>query len=220
MKTALVIGATGLIGRNLVFELLKSPHFSKVIVLTRRDIVIKHDKLHQILVDFEELENYQNDMVADVIFCCLGSTKAKTPDPILYTQIDYDYPLTVAKIAKKNGASQYLLVSSLGANTNSSVFYTRLKGEIEVAISTIGFDSYSIFRPSLLLGSRNESRPLETITQYLMRVLNPLFIGPLRLYKAVKGVEVAKAMIKVAIAAKPGKQIILNDSILDLANQN
>jgi len=217
MKTALVIGATGLIGRNLVFELIKSPQFSKVTVLVRRNIEIKHDKLNQILLDFDELDKYKEAIVADTIFCCLGSTKSKTPDPILYKQIDFDYPLTVAKFAKQNGASHYLLVSSIGANVDSSVFYTKLKGEIEAAISEIGYKSFSIFRPSLLLGSRIESRPLETITQFLMRVLNPLFIGPLKLYKAINGTEVAKALLKKAIEAKPGTEIILNNTMLDLA---
>jgi uncharacterized protein YbjT (DUF2867 family) len=217
MKTALVIGATGLIGRSLVFELLKSPHFSKVTVLVRRNIEIKHDKLNQILLDFDELDQYKEAIVADTIFCCLGSTKSKTPDPIFYKQIDFDYPLTVAKIAKENGASHYLLVSSLGASVDSSIFYSKLKGEVEAAISEIGFKAFSIFRPSLLLGSRNESRPLETVTQYLMRVLNPLFIGPLKLYKAIKGTEVAKALLKKAIEAKPGTEIILNNTMLDLA---
>jgi uncharacterized protein YbjT (DUF2867 family) len=218
LKKALVIGATGLIGRNLVFELLKSTHYSKVTVLARRDLVIKHDKLHQILLDFDDLDQYKNEMIVDDVFCCLGSTKAKTPDTILYKKIDFDYPLKVAEIAKINGASQFLLVSSLGASVDSSIFYSKLKGEVEAAIAAIGYTSLSIFRPSLLLGSRNESRPLETITQYFMRVLNPLFIGPLKLYKAIKGSEVAKAMIKTAIIAKPGNEIILNNQILDLAN--
>ncbi|OYU96060.1 MAG: oxidoreductase [Bacteroidetes bacterium B1(2017)] len=215
-RTAIVIGATGLIGRNLVFELLKSEKYTKVTVFARRDLVIKHDKLVQILLDFDHLEDYSNDMYADDVFCCLGSTKAKTPDIITYRKIDFDYPLAVAKLAKQNGADRYFLISSMGANKNSTIFYSKLKGEIEEAIAKIGFTSFHVFRPSLLLGSRAESRPMETISQYLMRVLNPLFIGPLRLYKAVEGVKVAKAMMIVATKNLTGYHLWLNNQILDL----
>jgi uncharacterized protein YbjT (DUF2867 family) len=168
-KTALVIGATGLIGRSLVFELLKSPLYSKVTVFSRKDMVIKHEKFVQVLIDFDQLENYSNEIAADDIFCCLGSTKSKTPDLTIYRKIDYEYPLQVAKFAKDNGSSQFLLISSMGANPSSTIFYSKIKGEIENAIEKVNFNSFIILRPSLLLGSRNESRPFETISQYLMR---------------------------------------------------
>lgn len=218
-RKALVIGATGLIGRNLVFELLKSNHYSSVTVFARRDIVIKHEKLHQILLDFDEIENHKSDMFVDDVFCCLGSTKAKTPDPISYRKIDYDYPLLVAKIAKEQGAKQYVLVSSMGANKESSIFYSRLKGEIEDAIAKLNYASYSIVRPSLLLGTRNESRPLETISQYLMRVLNPLFIGPLKLYKAIDGYVVAKAILVLAKKNAAGRYTYLNNQLFNLVKE-
>ncbi len=218
-RKALVIGATGLIGRNLVFELLKSAQYSKVTVFARRDLVIKHEKLNQILLDFDHISEYKNEMIADDIFCCLGSTKSKTPDPISYRKIDYDYPLLVAKIAKDQGASQYVLVSSMGANKESSIFYSRLKGEIEDAIGGLNYASYSIVRPSLLLGARNESRPLETISQYLMRALNPLFVGPLRLYKAIEGNVVAKALVVLAKKNLPGRYTYLNNQLFNLVKE-
>lgn len=216
-KKALVIGATGLIGRNLVFELLKSPNYSLVTVLARRDLVIKHDKLNQILLDFDDLDQHGSAMEADDVFCCLGSTKAKTPDLDLYRKIDFEYPLLVARMAKERGATQYLLVSALGADMQSRIFYSRMKAEIEDAIACLNYRGFHVFRPSLLLGARNESRPLETVSQYLMRVLNPLFIGPLTLYKAIKGSVVAKAMIKVAQKEESGHHIYLNNQIFDLA---
>lgn len=214
-KTALVVGATGLIGRSLVFELLKSPIYSQVIVLARRDMVIKHEKFTQILINFDELESHSAQMKVDDVFCCLGSTKAKTPDPSIYKKIDYEYPLQIAQITKNNGASQFLLISSMGANTDSSIFYSRLKGEVEKAIEKVNFTSYIILRPSLLLGSRNESRPIETISQYIMRMLNPLFVGPLKAYKAVYGLDVAKAMLNLANSGNQGRKLVLNNEILD-----
>ena len=216
-KKALVIGATGLIGRNLVFELLKSSEYSMVTVFARRDMVIKHDKLNQILLDFDDLSDHGNDMLVDDVFCCLGSTKAKTPDLELYRMIDFEYPLLVARMAQERGAKQFFLVSSLGASKDSSVFYSKLKGEVEDAIASLNYKSFHVFRPSLLLGWRKESRPLETVSQFLMRVLNPLFIGPLRLYKAIKGASVAKAMLVIANKGESGHHVYLNNKIAELA---
>lgn len=216
-RSALVIGASGLIGRNVVFELLKQPVYEKVTVLARKDLVIKHEKLHQVLLDFDDLTKYASEFSVDDVFCCMGTTRAKTPDPEQYRKIDYTYPLTVARMALEHGAKQYLLVSSMGANKDSTLFYSRLKGEVEAAIAALNYTSYQVFRPSLLLGWRNESRPLETVSQSLMRVLNPLFFGPLRLYKAIKGQEVAKAMVRIALKGEEGHHVYLNNRILELA---
>jgi uncharacterized protein YbjT (DUF2867 family) len=216
-KKALVIGATGLIGRSLVFELLKNPLYTQVTVLARRDLVIKHEKLNQILLNFDDLIQYEEAMAVEDVFCCLGSTKSKTPDLNAYKKIDFEYPLQVAQMAKKKGATQFLLISSMGANLNSSIFYSKMKAETELAIEQVNFDSFIILRPSLLLGFRNESRPLETISQYLMRVLNPLFLGPLKLYKAIPGITVAKAMISLANKGLKGKRVVLNNQIFDEA---
>ncbi len=192
-RKALVIGASGLIGRSLVFELLKSDAYDLVVVLSRKDLVIKHPKLEQHLIDFDFLADYSNHMQVDDVFCCMGSTQSKTPNLDAYRKIDYTYPLQVATIAKEQGATQFLLVSSLN------------------------YQTYRIFRPSLLLGARNESRPLETISQYLMRVLNIFFIGPAKKYKAIQGTVVAKAMLKAALLNKQGNFTHQNDKIFELA---
>lgn len=216
-RKALVIGATGLIGRSLVFELLKSDAYDLVVVLARRDLVIKHPKFQQHLLDFDFLSDYSSYMQVDDVFCCMGSTQSKTPNLDVYRKIDFIYPLQVATLAKNQGAKQFLLVSSLGANVKSSIFYSRLKGEIELAISELHYPTYRIFRPSLLLGSRNESRPLETLSQYLMRVLNVFFIGPAKKYKAIQGSLVAKAMIKAALFNEQGTFTHQNDKIFEIA---
>jgi uncharacterized protein YbjT (DUF2867 family) len=218
-KTALVIGATGLIGRNLVFELLKNPTYTQVTVLVRRDMVIKHEKFHQIMLDFNELDAFKDKIVANHVFCCMGSTSAKTPDKENYRRIDFDIPLKTAQIAYGNGVESFLLVSSMGANTQSTIFYSRLKAELEEAVKSIGFKNTIILRPSLLLGNRMESRPLETVSQYLMKALNPLFVGPLKLYKAIKGETVAKALMHVALSEEQGYRLILNPQIFEWAQK-
>lgn len=218
-KSALIIGATGLIGRSLVFELLKSKEYAKVTVFVRRDMVIKHEKLNQVQLDFDQLKDYKNEMQADEVFCCMGSTRAKTPDLETYRHIDFEIPLETAQITKELGAKKFILVSSMGANKNSSIFYSRLKGELEEAIKEVGFNHFIILRPSLLLGARNESRPMETISQYLMRVLNPLFIGPLLKYKAIPATTVSKAMVAAASNKNNTEKVSLieNNAIFTLA---
>jgi uncharacterized protein YbjT (DUF2867 family) len=217
-RTGLVIGASGLIGRNLVFELLKNKEYSKVTVLVRRDMVIKHDKLNQIMLDFDQLENYTSDLAVTDVFCCMGSTKAKTPDIESYREVDFNIPLRTARLAKAQGAKRFILISSLGASLDSSIFYSRLKAELEEAIKAINFEHFLILRPSLLLGSRKESRPLETVSQYLMRVLNPIFIGPLKQYRAIQGIVVAKAMVNAALTLDDTFKILPNEVLFKLGS--
>ena len=219
LKKALVIGASGLIGRNLVFELLKSNLYEKVIVIARKDLIIKHAKLELHLTEFDKLEDFKQFMAADDVFCCLGSTKAKTPDLNSYRKVDYEYPLHIAKLALEKGAKQFLLVTAMGADIKSALFYNKTKGEVEAAISAINYLSLQIFRPALLLGSRNEYRPIERVTQAIFRVLNPLLFGPFRSLKAIDGTVVAKAMLKAANQENKGIRIWLNPEIMDLVKE-
>jgi uncharacterized protein YbjT (DUF2867 family) len=216
-KTALVVGASGLVGRALVFELLKSKDYLKIIVLVRTDLVLKHPKLEQHIIDFDNLQNYSNIINADDVFCCLGTTYSQTPDKALYRKIDLVYPLTVAKIALQNQASHFIMVSAMGADKNSKIFYNRLKGEAEEAILQLNYPSISIVRPALLLGSRKKIRPVEQLAQYIFMVINPLMIGPLKMGKAIKAEIVARAMLKLAKQSKKGKQIYMNNELFDLA---
>jgi uncharacterized protein YbjT (DUF2867 family) len=216
-KTALVVGASGLVGRALVFELLKSKDYLKIIVLVRTDLVLKHPKLEQHIIDFDNLQNYSNIINADDVFCCLGTTYSQTPDKALYRKIDLVYPLTVAQIALQNQASHFIMVSAMGADKNSKIFYNRLKGEAEEAILQLNYPSISIVRPALLLGSRKKIRPVEQLAQYIFMVINPLMIGPLKMGKAIKAEIVARAMLKLAKQSKKGKQIYMNNELFDLA---
>jgi len=194
-KKALLVGATGLVGGLVLEELLKDDFFSEVIVLTRKPLEDKHDKLKEVLLNFDELDKYRNDIKADVIFCCLGTTIKAAGSQEAFKKVDYEYPLRVAEIAKENGAKNYLLISALGSSKSSIVFYNRVKGEVEDDISKLNFDALHILQPSLIIGERDESRLGEGIAQKLSPLYNALMIGPLNKYKSIKAEQIAKAMV-------------------------
>ncbi|TKC59097.1 oxidoreductase [Pedobacter hiemivivus] len=207
---AIIAGATGLIGSSLLHQLLDHPDYTMITAIVRNEIHLQHPKFRQVVVDFDRLENHQEHIKGDVVFCALGTTKSKTPDKEQYRKIDYQYPLDIAFIAQQNGASQYHLVSALGANPDSSIFYSKLKGEVERDLKTIPFKAIHIYRPSLLVGDRKEHRTGEGIMIGLMRFLNPLLIGGLKKYRSIKIEKVASAMLKQSL--KPVTGIFTYDS--------
>ena len=217
MKTTLVIGASGLVGRQLIYQLLSDDAYSKVIVLVRKDLVLAHPKLAQMMVDFDKLSAIQDQLIADDVFCCIGTTKSKTPNQAAYTRIDNGIPLEIAAYAKANGAKQFLFVSSMGANEKSLVFYSRLKAQTENDLKAIGFESLQIIRPALLLGARKEFRLFEKIFQYLFKPLNLLLIGPLKAYKGIEALTVAKAMLNIAKQKPLGVHVWSNDALFNQA---
>ena len=195
-KTALVVGATGLIGHQLVNLLLHSEYYSTVRLLVRESMKLRHPKIVEYLYDFSEP---QSDMVqGDDVFCCLGTTMKKAGSKEAFTKVDHDYPLQIARLAKRNGAAQYLIVTAMGADPGSGFFYNRVKGNIEADLKVVGFDALHIFRPSLLLGDREEKRLGEKVGEAVMRVFNPVMVGPLKKYRAIDSVKVAKAMLSAA----------------------
>lgn len=207
---AIIAGATGLVGNNLLHLLLDHPDYTKVTALVRKKIPLQHPKLKQLVLDFNRLVDYRNDIRGDVVFCALGTTKNRTPDKEQYRKIDYQYPLDIAFIAQQNGVSQYHLVSALGANEKSPVFYSKLKGEVERDLKTIPFKAIHIYRPSLLDGKRKEHRSAEGAMIGLMRILNPLLIGSLKKYRSIKVEKVASAMLGQSL--KPLKGIFTYNS--------
>lgn len=195
MATALVVGSTGLIGNQVVELLLKDDHYTHVIAIARIPLSVSHPKLTVVLADFNSIESHTAKLIADDIFCCLGTTIKKAKSKEAFRKIDFDYPLLIAKLMKVQGAKQFLLVSALGADKSSSVFYNKVKGEIEEAVSAIGYESYAVFRPSLLLGPRTEKRDGE---QSMQRVFSALdFLIPKK-YKAIESIKVARAMLAIA----------------------
>jgi len=198
MKTALLFGATGFIGSYLLQDLLNSPDYSRVIAVVRKPLALNHPKLTVLIGDLASLPALKPQLVADEIFIALGTTRKHTPDEAEYYKIDHDYPLRAAEIAKGNGARSVFLVTAVGANAGSGVFYVRTKGEVERDIRALNFDHTHIFRPSMILGERDEDRPRERLFIAIWSVLNPLLAGPANRYRGLTGNEIAHAIAKAA----------------------
>ena len=215
-RKALVLGATGLIGSHLLELLLQDKLYSTVRIFVRKPIQLQHAKLEQITVDYDKLQQHINAFKVDDIFCCLGTTIKKAGSQEAFYKVDATYPYEAARLGRQQGARQYLLVTSMGANKDSSIFYNRVKGEVEDLITGLQFPSFHIFHPSLLLGERDESRTGEAIAQKVMPALSALMIGGLKKYKPIEGYKVAKAMLVIAKQALPGKHIYASDTLQEL----
>jgi len=209
-KNALLVGATGLVGGHCLQFLLQDNAYDSVTILVRKEIPLKHPKLHQVAVNFDSMEKDSSLIKADDIFCCLGTTIKKAGSQSDFKKVDLEYPVRIAETALSNGASQFLLVTAMGADKKSFIFYNRVKGEVEAAVKKLPYEAIHIFRPSLLLGERKESRAGEKIGVVLFNVTSPLFIGPLRKYKAIEGKAVAGAM--VACAKRTGQGVFIYES--------
>lgn len=214
MKTAIIIGATGLTGQALLSQLLQDDYFNHVIVFVRKKIDITHSKLTQQCIDFNVLDSYKNLIKGDVVFCCMGTTIKTAGSQDAFKKVDFTYPSEFAKIAKQNMINTFCLQSSLGADSNSTNFYLKVKGETEQAIQHLNFNSFASFRPSMLLGNRQEFRLGEQIGKVVMQTLSFMFIGRLKRYKAIHVNQVASAMIKHAKSDKTGNVIIENEEML------
>lgn len=216
-KTAIVAGATGLVGRELVKLLLSDPEYGKVIALVRRQVDLKHEKLTQVTTDWEErtLEQaLKDELRGSHVFCALGTTirKAKTKEQ--FRKVDFDYPMLLGKLAQKYGAASYLIVSSLGAAKDSLFFYSRVKGEVEESLKDLNLQALHIFRPSLLLGQRDEFRFGEKMAGILGGALSILMIGVLRQYKPITGTAVALGMLRAAKNGDSGVHLYRSDQII------
>ena len=217
MRTALLLGASGLIGGHCLDLLLRDEAYDQIIALVRKRLPKNHRKLTQHEVNFDGLSEYANVLKADDVFCCLGTTIKKAGSQEAFRKVDFTYAHEAAKLAAANGAKQFLLVSSLGADAKSSVFYSRVKGEIEAAISALNFASVSIFRPSLLLGERTEFRLAERLAEPFAKALSFFLIGGLRKYRAIEARTVAAAMIEIAKANTQGVTVFESDRIQEIA---
>lgn len=191
----IIVGASGLIGSNLLSQLITSEDITEITILVRKQLGISNPKLKEIVIDFENLNEYASQIQGDILFCCLGTTKSKTPNAQEYRRIDLDYPLSLAKISLQNRVSQFHLVSSMGANPESNSAYLKLKGELETELKKLNIKSIHIYQPSFLEGNRHEKRPIEKIMLPLMKLINPLLLGNWENYRSIKAETVAKAMI-------------------------
>jgi len=214
---AIIAGASGLIGSKLLNILLQQPGYDEILILVRKELPVQHEKLVQLVIDFDELDKHAATITGHAIFCCLGSTQKKTPDFNIYRKIDHDYPVMLAELAEQNGVEQYHLVSALGANSRSSNFYTKMKGETEDDMQQVGLKCLHIYRPALLTGDRKEYRLAERIFTPIMKLINPLLIGGLKKYRSIPAETVASAMFNESLKKEEGVFIHPSDKIKLLA---
>lgn len=214
-KTALIAGATGLIGAYLLDMLLRHEIYDTVKVISRKAITRDDKKLKVILLeDFASLSKLNEEIYkADDIFCCLGTTTKKAGSKKAFWSVDYEYPYTLAELGKKAGTRQFLLVSAIGASASSLFYYNQVKGKVEDSIRALGFDQMKIFRPSLLLGERNESRSGEDFARFVSGKLPFIYSGPLRKFKPIHGREVAQGMYNAAQKEQQGTYIYESEDI-------
>ena len=218
MKTALVIGSTGLIGSQLLQLLLESDDYVKVIAFTKRDIGIKHSKLIQHIIDFDKPETYSELIVGDDFFCTIGTTIKNAGSQQAFRKVDFEYPKQFATFALLNKVKQFLIISSLGADATSGNFYLKTKGEIQNFLKDCAFESVSILQPSILLGDRKEFRFGEKVGGFLMKMLPFLFLGNLKKYRPIESKTVAKALLRIAQKNNIGFKIYESDLIQKIGN--
>ncbi|RZK16999.1 MAG: NAD-dependent epimerase/dehydratase family protein, partial [Hymenobacter sp.] len=199
-KTALLAGATGLVGSALLPLLLASERYAKVIVVGRRPVAMQHPKLTQVVTNLGQLEAERLRLIADDVYCCLGTTRQQAGSKKAFWEVDFLYVVQLAAVTAANFAVQFLVVSSLGADSASRFYYSQVKGEMEAAVRQTPFRAIHIFRPSLLLGDRAHPRLGERLGAAVLGALRPLMRGPLLKYRAIQGAAVAAAMLRAAEA--------------------
>lgn len=223
MKTILLFGATGLTGQAFLQLAINDEKISKIIILTRTLLAIKHPKISQHVINFHNLNDYQQYFAVDEVFCCLGTTIKKAKSKQAFAAIDLDLVVQIAQMAKIQSVVKFMVISSIGADEDSPSFYSATKGRMELAVKACKLPQTYIFRPSLLLGKRNEVRLLEQLGIMIFQCLKFLFIGPLKHYQPITVDAVAKVMLHVSeypVAqnhVQPVVTIIENENIHKLA---
>jgi uncharacterized protein YbjT (DUF2867 family) len=202
-KTALILGATGLVGRHLLNQLLLDPNYQSITCLVRKPMANAgysdpFKKIKPVVIDFEQFQDYQGYFSVDHVYCCLGTTIKAAGSKQAFRRVDFEFVHIAAQLARAQRAKGFVWISSVGADAKSSNFYLRVKGELENAIMRMPqLDHAAAVRPSLLLGERNEQRFLENMGQSLAPLLSPLMKGPLAKYKPISAAQVAKQMIQL-----------------------
>lgn len=197
-RKALIVGATGLVGGFCLQALLDDPNYSEVIALVRKPLLKTHRKLKTIITTFENLGPEISNIQVNDVYCCLGSTIKKAGSQEAFKRVDHTLVVTVAELTKKQGAEQFLVISAIGADKDSKVFYNRVKGEMESDLQKLSYPCLRIIRPSLLLGPREEFRLGEKIAVLLTPLLKPILLGSLKKYRPIEAEKVAQFMVKVA----------------------
>lgn len=216
-KKALLLGATGLVGGFVLEELLRHEAYTEVHVLVRRSMHREHPKLTEHVIDFDKLTQYAALFSVHDVFCCLGTTMAKAGGREAFYKVDYTYIVTAAQLAAQGGANQFLVISSVGADPDSLFYYSRVKGETEMALRRLDFWALRIFRPSVLLGERSESRWAEELAGRLIKGIDWLTGGALSRLRPVQAETVAQAMVHAAQSLTGGEQVYGSEQLPALA---
>ena len=225
MNKATVFGASGLTGNLLTHMLLQHPDFSEVKIAVRRPLNMHNEKLQQLVIDYNQLHAHTDLFSSDHIFCCLGTTmKKQKGNKATYTIVDKGYPVEIARQSALHNCKSLHVMSSMGANENSMLFYARLKGEMQSDVIRTWKEKFTsaglyIYQPGMLEGKRNESRTGESIGKIMMRIFNPILKGPLKKYHSIKAADVARVMLHNSLHITAGLQILKNDELLDLAKK-
>jgi uncharacterized protein YbjT (DUF2867 family) len=212
-KTAIILGATGLTGSILLERLIADENYKTIILFSRNKTKFTSPKIKEYIIDLLELEKYASDFIADEVYCCIGTTTAKTKDKVTYKSIDYGITVTAAKLAKQNNSTTFIVVSSMGANADSTFFYNRTKGEMERDVLKMNILNTFILRPSLIGGDRTEFRFGEKLVKVIMRIFNPILFGNLKKYKMIHPEKIAMCMH--ILATNPKKQSIFNSDEIE-----
>jgi len=216
-KTALILGITGVTGTLLARHLFDDDRFEKVISFHRRKSGLQHPKLEEHIVDMFELDKHQDRFKADVVFCCVGTTQSKTSDKETYKKIDYGIPLAAAKLCVANGIERFVVISALGADPESRVFYNKTKGEMERDVLAEKPNNTYLLEPALLAAEREEKRTAEKIGIMVFKVLNPFLIGPLKKFRSIKPEALVKTMLYLGFNSYENARIT-SDEIQKIAD--
>ncbi len=216
VRNALIAGASGLVGGHCLELLLKNERYSQVISIGRREVPVIHPRLEQKIIDFDKLHAYYSELDVDDVFCCLGTTIKRAGSKEAFYKVDHTYVVELARVTANKGASQFIVISSMGADAESMFFYNKVKGEMERDIQQLGFEAVHILRPSLLLGNREEERTGEKLASKILKPLSSLMIGPLKEYKPIEAETVAHAMVNIAAQQGKGVHIYSSAEIAEL----
>lgn len=216
-RTALLAGASGLVGRYLLDQLVGAPEYDRVVAVVRRPLEFEHPKLVEVVADFAALERLPEPLRGDDAFCCLGTTRKRAGSRAAFRAVDHGAVLAFAWAAQRGGARRFFTVSALGADAESRFFYNRVKGETEEALGVLGFATLGIFRPGLLLGPREEVRVGERVAAAALALASPLLIGRFARYRPVHAAIVARAMLRASFGTGArGTLVFESDEIQDL----